>query len=508
MKNKEYFSYETSREGMFDDESFHQDESSNKLNIEESTHVISQEELNVSTWSLLKQIFSIAFPTILFMLSLYLQQTINMIFLGRKYNKPEMIEGIGLAQLYINCLILSIGNGSTLGFESLGANAFGVGKIRLFGVYFKKTQLISFITTVSLIGLHYFVAQNIIDLFSPSDESKTYFLKYFKYSIFYCLFEVQFYLNFRYLNIIQKSHITLIILFVSLLIHLLSCFIFVSHLDLNVIGIAISSIIFHFSAFLMTIIYIYIIKPLPESLVGFSVEMFDNWIQYAKYTIPILVWYVAFWLGFEIQALISLWHSDVSYTAYIILANIGFLVFTSVTGFNTATTILVGYYLGKGSSNIPKTILAINLILSISISSLLASIIYLLRKQILALYISEPSVLESCENSIIFFCLYISFDTVQNIFASVIRGCGKQIIIGISTIVYYYVFCISLSILLCKFSDLGSMGLWLSLFISTLLLSFSYICYYIIKLDFKKILVDTQKRLNEDTRLIIDSKED
>jgi Na+-driven multidrug efflux pump len=76
----------------------------------------------------LQEIGHIVFPTMFFFVGVYLQQTINLMFIGHtleeKFRK-DALDGVGISHLYINCSLLSWVVGIISGFETLGSNAYG-----------------------------------------------------------------------------------------------------------------------------------------------------------------------------------------------------------------------------------------------------------------------------------------------------------------------------------------------------------------------------------------------
>lgn len=189
----------------------------------------------ISLIEALKEISIIAFPTILFFLCLFAQQSINLIFIGNFYEgkeKQNAIDGIGMSHLYINCTLLSIVVGIISGFETLGSNAFGAKKYYLMGLYLHRSLLISYILAFVILIIHFFTAVKVLSLFSIEENVLFYISKYIKIFMFFILFDVLFSVNFRYLNIIEKSYINLIILCVTLCLHTMWCHILINYLKL------------------------------------------------------------------------------------------------------------------------------------------------------------------------------------------------------------------------------------------------------------------------------------
>jgi len=103
-------------------------------------------------------------PYCTFFLCLFFQQTIILSLIGHKFDDKDMIEGIGIANLYCNCLLFSVAVGIVSGFDSLGSNAFGVKNYRLMGYYFQRGFLVSYIFGGVFFIINYFVAMKLIGI--------------------------------------------------------------------------------------------------------------------------------------------------------------------------------------------------------------------------------------------------------------------------------------------------------------------------------------------------------
>jgi MATE family multidrug resistance protein len=162
-------------------------------------------------WKYMKNITIMAFPTILFFICVYLQLTVNLIFIGRtiEIDKEAIIEGIGITQLYINTTIFYVCIGLACGLETLGSNAYGIRNFRLLGLYYHRAIIVGQVYAIVAIIVHYFTALKVLTLLGIKPEILTHIDSYLHTMIFYTLFNSLFSANFRYLNIISKSHINL-----------------------------------------------------------------------------------------------------------------------------------------------------------------------------------------------------------------------------------------------------------------------------------------------------------
>lgn len=70
-----------------------------------------------------------------------LQENINMIFLGH-LNQPALIAGIGIGNMFMNMIGLSIVTGLNGALETLISQAYGVGDLKQCGVYLNRGRFV------------------------------------------------------------------------------------------------------------------------------------------------------------------------------------------------------------------------------------------------------------------------------------------------------------------------------------------------------------------------------
>jgi MATE family multidrug resistance protein len=460
-------------------------------------------------WKYIKNITIMTFPTSLFFLCLYLQLTINLIFVGRTIevaNKEAIIEGIGITHLYVNTTLLYVCIGLVSGFETLGASAYGIKNYRLFGLYYHRAIIVALVYAMVVITLHYFTALNVLILLGVKHEILEYIDSYLHTMIFYIVFDVLFSANFRYLNIINKSHINLITLIVTICLHPLWCYIFIVVLDMGVKGAGISIIISQFLNALAGTIYIWVIKPCPESVFFFNRDSFKSIISYLKITLPTTFLLCAEWWGYEAQSIIALWTGDHDYAAHILLVNIMIITYTISIGFGTTTVVFVGKLISYSTVSKTKRYAKFIFYYGLLVMSVLLIFIAIFRTDIIYIYMKQgdaEEVAEKATKALIFVIATNVFDYIQTIFAYVLRGVGRPVLASVIAFINFYIVQSSLSILLGVYFELGVFGIWVGICTGCFLCAVFY-SVILMRLDFYKVQREVLERLENDNNDVAD----
>ena len=427
-----------------------------------------------STYAILKEISLIAFPVAICFLCTYLQQTLIISFLGRKYNNPYMIEGVGTANVYINCFLLSIVTGITSAYDTFGSNAFGVKNYRSLGLYYHLSIIVAYSIAVVFLIFHYFFAVKLINLFGLNDQIMSICSDYIQIYMLFVLFDILYILNFRYLNIVEKSYVNVIILVWTLILHFIWCYILIYVFDLGVKGAAISLVFTQFLNALFSSIYILYYSPYPESIFPFCNESFEKWKEYLQLSLPATFLLCAEFWSFEFNLLICLWCSDLDYTVFIIVHNIGLNCYSIPAGFGTASTIIPGAYISQHNIQTVKRIKNIIIVYGMSITSIISLILILIRNEIIDFYIINDQIKEKGIYCTSILAIVILFDMYQTIFMGYFRGIGKYALASIICFVNFYILMLFFGVLFGKVLGNGAKGVIWAVSISLLLTCIIY----------------------------------
>lgn len=463
---------------------------------------IDEQEMKLYFLQCVKKISTIGFPTMLFFLSLYLQQTMCLSFIGRKYKNQDMINAIGIVNLYINCALFCFVVGLISGLDTLLANTIGSSSKYLFGLYIHRARIITYIFSIVLCIFHYYYGLKIIRLFSIDESTLIHCEGFIVVSLFYVLFDIQFGINFRILSILDRPTICVIILILSILMHPLWCYLFINFLDKGVLGAGYALLASQSSNMIVSTLYIHFSNVMPsESYFCINKDCFLGWSDYLKFTLPSTLMLCAEWLAFEVQAVFAISISKHDYSIHIFISNIATLMYTLCHGYGMAATILIGEYIAKGMIKYSKAVALYCFLLAEITMSLLIILVMVFRENVLKIFIDDVELLEKGKPLIVILCIAEIFDSTQSVMASIYRGLGKQRVASVICFVQFYVVQIFFTWLLAIKMQMGVKGIWCSILIGNLLTTIVF-CYFFTKFDFSKINLETKERLEKDQQLI------
>jgi multidrug resistance protein, MATE family len=454
---------------------------------------------NITFINLVKQSAAIALPAILFFMCYYFMGMLNLIFIGQKHNNDNMIKGMGISNLYINCTLMAIVQGLLSGLDTLCSNTYSLKKYKLMGIYLNRARIIGYIATIILVVFHFFTVEHVLRLFRLNEEVIMYGTKYTNALLVYIFFDVHAMVNFRYLNVVRKSHINFIIFLVALALHPVWNYIFIFYLDLDVIGAGISYAISRFIVFALSSIYLHYWNPIPETYFCFTKACFKGLWDFTKFSLGAMFLFCAEWWAYEVQAFIAISIGEDDYAVHVILTQFASLLCSISIGFSFSTTILVGEYIAKASVGVVRKVTYYSLIIAFLTMSFVMLIFFLVRNYLFRMFFDIDRLIEKGTPIISVLCFYEIFDVMQTVFCSAMKGLRKQITASVLTIIQFYVIQTSMSYLFGKILGYGVKGMWIGMSIGGL----SAITLYFITflyIDLNKIKKETLEKLEEDNR--------
>ena len=448
------------------------------------------------------KISSIAFPGMFFYLTLLLLQTVNLGFIGQKYNNEDMINAIGISNLYLNCTLMAIYMGLVSGIETLCANAYATKQYKLMGYYYQRARIVGYFTTIIIVAFHLCTIQYILGLFSLNEQVIKYSSHYVYSCLTYVFFDVQTACVFRILNVLEKSHINFFILLISLILHPLWNYIFIYVLDYNVVGAGISFVISKLITCVLATIYLWFYHPIPEANFWINKECF-NWEgikNYLKFSMGTAFITCAEWWASELQAIIAINISDKAYTVYVLVAELAVLLYSIDVGFMLAITILTGEIIAKGSIAQLKKSFVYSLLFGLFCGGIYMSVFFVFRKRIFLLFLDDDEIFALAKPALWLLPITEFFDLFQTCLVSMFRGIGRQYLASGLMFVHCYIIMISLSFLFGIVLKQGVFGMYLGMGISDCFMSIVYMIVLSF-INLEKTKKETLKRIEEDNKL-------
>ncbi len=150
-----------------------------------------------------------------------------------------------------------------------------------------------------------------------------------------------------------------------------------------------------------------------------------------------------------------------------IALNFSSIVFMVPLSIGMAVSIRVGYYLGRGHSDVSKTVTKVGLILAFVLAALTATITVLLRGPIAELYNDNPEVLSLAGSLMFLAALYQLSDSIQVVAAGALRGYKDTKSAFYITLFSYWIVGMALGYILARTDyivpAMGAYGFWIGL---------------------------------------------
>lgn len=450
------------------------------------------------------EILGIALPTLFFYDCLYLQQTILLSFVTKMYDEQtqkDVINGVGISNLYMNCTLVSVIVGMVSGFNVLAGNSFGQKRFHLFGIYLHRALICCFMVCISIIIIHIFTAKYGFRLLGAEGESLEYAINYSHISMYFALFEIFFNISYRYLNIAKQGYITIIVLVVTTCLHPLWCWLFIEKLELKIIGGAISIVLSQLLTGLSLFGYILIKKPIEGTIFCFTANSFKQLGSFFKIAMPSALLLCLEWWALELQqiVIINSGRSDweVQLSSQILSANIFSLLYSTSIGFGLSIIVTTSKYIAQGSIPNFKKSIKIASIMGLITMAVVQSIMYIAKNNIYNFFTDKEEIKDISIPLLPYIFLTALLHNIKGIFQGVLIGMRKQIFSSLVGFASYYPISIGLSVILVDILDLGVKGVWIAMSAGYAFMTILLVIY-LLCLDLNKIIEFTQEKLAQD----------
>ena len=477
--------------------------------VEDKSNKIDNNSNNISFFlSNFKEIViefgTIVYPLILFYYCLFSYGSINLFFISRTYKDSDMINAIGIANLYINITTGIIINGITGALETLASNAYGAKNYKLMGIYFDRCRYIAMSFWSIMAVFHFFFARTILGYLKVEERVIELTLEYISISVFSLFVNIAFFVNQKLLVLIDKPKINFYISFFSLIIQIISGYLLVVLFKLGVRGSALSYL---FSSLFNSISSILILKnmELKEGiLVFFTKDALKDWKNYLNVAIPSVLISGGEWLGYELQSIFAIYISSLEYSTQIILVNLELIAFPYTGAINSAISMKSGEKLMKLKPEKLKNYFLMSYLFSFLTSIfVLILIIFFGNYYFLIMSPNEEIYLNCCRIKIMV-CWYIFAENAYYFFMGCLKGYGYLKNTTIATIVMFFVISPILIYILAFRCKYGVRGIWESTSFTMTMGDILFI-YWVFSFDLIKIKELANKRINADNKNIKDS---
>lgn len=452
-------------------------------------------------WIIIKDFSAIVFPQILYFCCTFLQLSINLFFISITYHDAILLNAVGISHIYANVTTSAVFFGISGALDTLASNAYGRKNFRLIGVYFDRCRYISICFFVFIVFFHFFFARNILNLLQVEDSVMNMMIPYIVIFVLAQLFQVPFNINSKLFVLIEKSYINLYLSIVALALHTLLCGFLIYICDLGIKG---GSLAFVSTALFNSVSSTYVAHRLDlpgETFIYFSKDGLHGWFEYLKIALPNTLLSLGEWVGFEIQAIMSIFISQYAYTINILVLNLESLCFPYTIGISTGVAMKTGDRLMNSSSYELKKFVLICYSFSFALS--IGAIILILLFGSTFFYIMAPdeAIYLRCCEIIPILLIYVYCGNGYYVFMHALKGMGYLRNPTIAVFFNFYVVQIILSYLFAFKMKLEVKGIWLSLTIGAAM-TFSLFSYWVFSFDLEKLKIKAEQRVKNDHKNI------
>jgi putative MATE family efflux protein len=470
--------------------------------VESEKEQVEDEAIKLCFSETVTNIIKIGLPMTLFFLSLYLEQTISLSFIGKTYGNHDMINAMGIVNLYIDCAYFSLVMGLLGGLDTLLSNALATGNYYLFGLYIHRSRLITYIISVGLVIFHYFYGLKVMSLFGIDKTTLEYCQQFFYPSLVYVLFMIQFNINYRVLSILDRSKVCVYLIVTTTVLHPLWCYLCINVWKFGITGAGFSLVITQVLNTVISSLYLHLHHPRRETYFCINADCFVGWIDYLKFTLPSAFMLFADSMAMELQAVFAIFMTKEDYALHIIVSNIANIFVTMTHGFGVAATVMIAEKIAKNLIKESKAIAIYSFILAEIVMSGIVIILILFRNSIIGLFIDDESLISKGGALVVVLALAEIFDITYGVLSCIYKGLGKQRQASVIAFVQFYVIQTVLTYILGIKLGFGVIGIWLSILTGNLLATLIYL-FFLTRFNFEQINKETTERLEKDQKLIL-----
>ena len=450
-----------------------------------------------NNFELVREIMMITLPTYLFYATLNTQVLLNIRKANLMFNNElEKSNAIGFSSIFCNMFGFSILIGMVSGFEILGPNALGRKDSYLMGIYLQRSKIIGLFCVLCSITLIYFFGVPVM-MFMASENVDEDTLRSFIVPYSLCLIpEVQNRANYNYLNVVEKSYISIITSLIATSTHFFVLEFFVDYLNCGIAGIAYSMIFTISFNGLLTTLYIEIVRPIPESVFCYNADSFKDLWNYALFSAPIMVLMCGEWWAWEVLCIITARIGEVDYNTHIGISSLFYYTLALGIGLSTSVTVKASDFIAAGQIKEVKETLFIAFIVLVIFMIIAEVSIFALSGFLVKFLTDIVTVQDNLLKMFPIMLIQQVFDCAQYILNGFMKAMGKQCQATTIVILTCYTFQTGLIYLIGIKLEYGLIGIYTSLAASTLLLGLEYIvciCFF----DYEQIHKETVERITE-----------
>ena len=459
-------------------------------------------ELTNEIYEVSRDFGKIVFPQILFFCCLFLQGSVNIFFVSIKYKDADMLNAVGISNLYVNITTGIILSGIMGALDTLASNAYGAKNYKLLGIYFDRCRYIAGTFWICVSIFHYFFARNVLHVLKVEERVVELVLEYVSLYVFSYLFSINFQINTKHFVLIEKSHLNLIISGTSMILHIVLCGFFVYVCDFGLRGASMAVVATSVYNLVLSTVIVHKLGLPEESLVYFTKDGLKEWWAFMKVAIPGILISGGEWLGYEIQGVFAIYISTTAYSTAILTMNLECSLFPYTFGISTSVSLKAGERLISQSADALKRYITICYGFSFTLSVIVFFCIIHFGHYFFGVMAPNEEIYQKCMDVIYLVAWFVFADNCYYFFMGVLKAIGYLRNPTIVTFVCSYCIDLTLTYILTNKFDFEVKGIWISLCTGCTTGSCIFI-YWVYTFDMEEIKQNAIKRIDHDNSKIL-----
>uniref|UniRef100_M4BWU7 Uncharacterized protein n=1 Tax=Hyaloperonospora arabidopsidis (strain Emoy2) TaxID=559515 RepID=M4BWU7_HYAAE len=411
---------------------------------------------------------TLAYPVTLAYVLEFVPQLVSMSLVGH-LDSPltkQYLDGVALSIMCMNLTAIGVGFGLATAMDTLCSQAYGAGKSQNLGIYLQSGLIVLALAMIPVFAINWYTEAILLLIGQPEQVAR--FAGRFSRILLPGIPAMYVYEMVK--KVMQAQNIVLPMVYIAVISNLVNALLGVYLTFFTSLGFDGAAIARLCSQVVLPLCFIPYFTRNPQ----LSAEWWPGWqlkeaihhlSTFLRLGLPGAAMMLLEWWSFEIMAAFVglLPRSIVAISVHSVLVNVSTLTFNFFLGISVAANVLVGNFTGSNKPLHAKTASTLGMILSVSLSAVIAVIIMATRNVIPEIFINDASSIELAGHALLVLMPYQMCDAMNAVMQGVFRGTGRLMLGAYINLFAYFVVGLPFGVYLAFWMDMGVKGMWLGL---------------------------------------------
>ncbi|RLN62383.1 hypothetical protein BBJ28_00021788 [Nothophytophthora sp. Chile5] len=416
----------------------------------------------------LTKLCMLSYPVIFTYVLEFLPGLISMMLVGHMDSPltKQYLDGVALSTMCMNLTGIGFGFGLATAMDTLCSQAYGAGKPKKLGIYLQSGLIVLGLTLIPVFLINWYTAEFLILIGQPVQVAQLAG----RFSRIQLAGIPFLYVYEMLKKVMQAQNVVLPMVYIAVLsnvVNLLLGVYLVFYTPLGYDGSAIARTLSEVVLPLALVPYFMRNPHIPaEWWPGWQpAQAMRHLGAFLKLGVPGMFMMLLEWWSFEIMAAFVGWlpNSVVAISVHSVLVNVSTMAFNVFLGISVAANVLVGNYSGSNRPEHAKMASTLGMLLSVSLSALLAVVIIATRFYLPEVFINDTQSVALAARALLFLMPYQMCDALNAVMQGVFRGTGRLMLGAYINLFAYFVIGLPFGVYLAFRMEMGVEGMWLGL---------------------------------------------